>query len=193
MKPHSAIVITTPHRTSKARIGGFHERWEATQASKELPLTVFMGKVLSSPVNGCFRSHRDALLTANEPVLMLEEDATFAPEFTLDVDYPDDASLFYFGGEHLLPTEPYSDGIVLCRKIRRNHGYVVYDPQQVARGLGEPRGHIDKALTEMHLRTYAVSPFTIGQAAGPSLINIKPRAVDAFWNDSPNERSHPQT
>lgn len=180
--PESAIVITTSDRSSKQRVAAFHERWDAIDASKELPLTVFMGKVMSSPVIGCFTSHRDALLTATSPVLMLEEDALFAPEFTLDVAYPDDAALFYFGGEHMMPPQPYSEGIVLCRKIRRNHGYVVRDPQRIARGLGTPKGHIDKALTDMHLRTYATSPFTVGQAAGPSLINIKPRSVDEFWN-----------
>jgi len=179
LAPESAIVITTYRSTD--RLALFQKRWDAIGAP--LPLTVHMGVIPASPVDGCFTSHRDGLLTATGPVLMLEDDALFAPEFTLDLAYPDDAELFYLGGEHRLPPlEEVSPGIVRVARIRRNHAYIVYDPHGVAAALGEPKGHIDTALTALRLRTYAVKPFTVGQIKGPSLINIKPRATDEFWN-----------
>lgn len=182
-KPTSAIVVTTL-LTQHIRCNLFLERWNALPQSKELPLSVHVGVIKSNPVLGCFTSHRGAMLSVTEPTLFFEEDAIFAPEFTLDLDYPEDSDLFYFGGEHMVEPVPYADGIVLCKQIRRNHGYVVTDPQAVAKAVGEPRDHIDRALTALNLKTYAVSPFTVGQSAGPSLINIIPRATDMFWNEA---------
>lgn len=181
-KPTSAIVITTP-KTRNRRCNLFLDRWALLPVSKVLPLTVHMGVIKSNPVVGCFTSHRDAMLTVSEPTLFLEEDAIFAPQFTIDLDYPEDADAFYFGGEHLEKPKPHSDGVVLCSLIRRNQGYTLTDPQSVANAVGEPNDHIDRALTRLKMKTYAASPFTIGQIAGPSLINIIPRPYDMFWNE----------
>jgi hypothetical protein len=178
-KPIQAIVITV--RITPKRLEAFHKAWAATGCI--LPLTVHMGALPSSPIRGCWQSHIDALSSAKGPVLILEDDAVFAKGFSPDIDVPDDAELLYLGGEHVRPTQPVSKGLVKATFVQRSHAYIAYHPVEVAAGLAAGKmQRLDAALAELCLTTYAKDPFTVGQAAGPSLIETIQREKDEFWN-----------
>lgn len=131
---------------------------------------------------GCMASHIAALAAApDKPTLMLEDDAVFAPGFTLDLHPPDDWDLLWLGGQHLMPPNLPQDGWAVPRHIIRTHGYLVRRPRQLARHLRESQlPHT--TMFALPLTQYAQVPFTIGQAAGRSDIQHR-RTRGGYFND----------
>jgi hypothetical protein len=173
--PILAIVVSL---LQKERLDIFMEDW-----SLDVVLRVYPGVIDPNPANGCYLAHRNLLASTNEPVLVLEDDAIFSPDFTLDLPYPDDCDLFYLGGEHVAsPRKTTTPGIVVPRRIRRTHAYITWEPQRIAAALPPiPTKHIDYALLDLPLRRYAVCPFTVGQRAGYSTIRGGWRN-EHWWN-----------
>lgn len=177
-----ATVITLPIRYGPERLKKFKTAWAKNGCS--MPLDIHEGVTRAAPSLGCFQSHFDVWRASTEPIVVFEDDAIFAPEFTTDIVYPKDADIFFFGGEHSQPPIPVSDGIVKVTFIHHTHAYVVFDPQGLAGKVGDTvKGNIISFLNHRRLTMYAASPFTVGQAAGPSFIQIRPRPQDEFWND----------
>lgn len=176
-----AVVITLPLRFGPERLKKFEAAW--TQTGCSMPLEVHQGVTRPAPSLGCFQSHYDVWRASTEPILVFEDDAVFAPEFTTDVEFPEDTDIFFLGGEHSQPPEPVSDGIVKVTFIHHTHAYFVLNPQGLADKVGEVRGNIISFLNGHNLTMYAASPFTVGQAAGPSFIQVRPRPQDEFWNE----------
>jgi hypothetical protein len=139
------------------------------------------------PLLACSVSHQQALASAHAPVLIFEDDAVFKPEFTLDLDYPADAEMVRLGGEHMDFPKPATPPFVLCTDVRLFHAYIVYDPQALAARWPEPGMKWELALrpSAIGLKTYALDPFTVGQAAGRSGITLQNRRHDSYWNAKP--------
>lgn len=176
--PTSATVITLD--TSPDRLAAFTAGWEA--AGAPLPLTVHSSPPDPDPMKGCFDAHVAVLGTTGDPLLVLEDDAVFAPDFTLDVAWPDDVDIYYLGGEH------QSGG-----RIRRTHAYVAWNGPLLAYKLTHParpypksrRRHeqIDTVLNRTPLARYAATPFTVGQRGGfRSTIRGTTHHQDRYWN-----------
>lgn len=178
--PTTATVITLT--TTPDRLAAFMAGWAA--AGAPLPLNVHCSPLAPDPMKGCFDAHVATLTASEGPLLVLEDDAVFAPEFTLEMEWPDDADLYYLGGEHQLGD-----------RIRRTHGYVAFDPPGLVDKMTHParpipmlpsrrHPHIDTILNRVPLVRYAASPFTIGQRGGlRSSIQGTIHAEDRYWND----------
>lgn len=176
--PASATVITMT--TTPDRLSAFMAGWAA--AGAPLPLNVHCSEPGLNGLRGCFEAHQAVLEAAgDDTVLVLEDDAVFAPEFTLEVDWPDDADLFYLGGEQQRGASKPG-----AARVRRTHGYVAWNPGGLAATLAQRRWQrqpIDGALTQLPLRRYVASPFTIGQRGGtPSSLRGTVYAEDQYWN-----------
>lgn len=147
---------------------------------------------------GCYRSHRAVvdwcLDKGVDRVLVLEDDATFAPDFSArvrDLEVPGDAQQVYFGGQHLAIPSRGPAGLVVGRNVNRTHAYALLGRQtlELVREHLEPdpkrwkaKHHVDHHYGILHsekrIRCYAVQPWLCGQAAGPSDVG----------KGSPNER-----
>ena len=140
-----------------------------------------------NPSRGCLRSHLAALSGSTGPALILEDDAVFAPDFTLDLPAPDDWQVLWFGrqiqaGEHARPTP---DGHWLARpwRISRTHAYVARDPRRLHAILAAAAiKSIDPLLSEVRVPQYLLRTATVGQAAGSSDITGAVRDADEFFN-----------
>ena len=182
--PETAIVITTPNALGEKRLAAFQERWEAI--GSPLPLSVHMGVLQPMPpLLACSVSHQQALASAEGPVLIFEDDALFAPDFTLDLDYPEDAEMVRLGGQHMDFPKPAQAPFVLATDVRLFHAYIIYDPQAVAARFPKPTMDWEIEFNALGLVTYAVAPFTVGQAAGYSGITLLKRREDSYWNAKP--------
>jgi hypothetical protein len=134
---------------------------------------------------GCWQSHYDVLSGAEGPLLVLEDDAVFAPEVTLDLSVPDGWDLVYLGGEHMRRPRLVAGDVVVAVEVRRTHAYVVADPRRLAAMIGPPVSgqHVDSVITGLPLSRWAVVPFSVGQAAGKSLVfRGESRVHPEFWN-----------
>jgi hypothetical protein len=166
------------------RLAAFRQRWKAT--GSKLPLSVHMGVLEPMPpLLACSISHQQALASATGPVLIFEDDAVFKPEFTLDLDFPKNAEMVRLGGEHMDFPKPAKSPFVLATDVRLFHAYIVYDPQALAARWPEPSMKWELAVNALGLVTYALDPFTVGQAAGRSGITLQNRHHDAYWNAKP--------
>lgn len=149
---------------------------------------------------GCYRSHLElldqCLRDGVDRVLVFEDDATFAPDFTarLDgLDIPDDCQQLYLGGQHLSPPAHGPAGLVVGHNVNRTHAFALLgrDTLELVRSHLEPgphwtsRHHIDHHLGTLHrhkrIRVYAVSPWLCGQAAGPSDVG-RGSTTDRWWS-----------
>jgi hypothetical protein len=167
MTPTSAAVITC----SPTRLLRFSRRWQ--RAGAPLPLRVFGFVGSPDPLRGCWESHVATLSQLAGPALVMEDDACFADGFTAAVDWPDDADVGYYGGEHMghpVRTPRFVDG----RTVRRTHAYMAADPPALAAALGPPVPgvHLDYCRAWGTAKRYALDPFTVGQL----------RTRPTFWN-----------
>lgn len=134
------------------------------------------------PNRGCMDSHITALATTvDTPTLVLEDDAVFAPGFTLNLRPPPDWDLLWLGGQHLIRPKPVIPGWVRPSHVIRTHGYIAREPHQLSRYLREsPLPHT--TMFALPLTQYAQNPFTVGQAPGYSETR-RGETTGGFFND----------
>lgn len=176
-----AVVLTLS--TTPERLAAFLDRWY--EADPPVPLDVHSSDPWPDRRAGNWQAHVDVLAAAQGPTLVLEDDAVFAPGFTLDVEIPARPrwDVFFLGGDHFLaPWTTDVPGVVRGTKIRQNHCYAVRDPARWAQLLGpalvdgrrvNPDGYIDGRFGQLARDSvhYAVMPFTVGQDGGQSTID----------------------
>lgn len=181
MLPQRVIVISLPRRND--RLIAFMDRW-ITDGACDIELSVSAGIEAATGAEGCHKAHIAALSTGDTPVLVLEDDAAFCTDFGAKLaalTLPADWELCYLGGEHLAPPMPVYPGLVRPTRIRRSHAYIVREPRALARLL-PGKGHVDGAIDALPLMTYAVAPFWVGQAGGPSDVTSAVHGL-RFFND----------
>jgi hypothetical protein len=143
---------------------------------------------------GCYQSHRAvidyALAVEVESILVLEDDATFVPDFAdrlAALEPPADCGQLYLGGQHLSRAEPVGPGLVRGRNVNRTHAYAVFgrpaletlrDHLRPDPAIWKARHHVDHHYGLLHrerrIACYAVTPWLCGQAAGTSDVSGKP-------------------
>jgi len=142
---------------------------------------------------GCSRSHaaviEQALADGTERLLVFEDDATFVPGFSGQLDrltVPEDCQMLYLGGEHLAEPLPGPPGLVRGVNVNRTHAYGILGRPAMLTILEHLRwdpatwtaAHsIDHHLGILHEQgrvvVYAASPWLSGQAAGRSDVDGK--------------------
>lgn len=132
------------------------------------------------PDRGCLLSHTRLLSTMDGPLLVLEDDACFAPDFTLDLDPPHDWDILWLGGQHRLAPRPHNAAWVVPTYMVRTHAYIARDPADIAaRLIGVPR--LDPYMSTLPVMQYVLKYHTVGQAAGVSDIDGRVRDHDEYW------------
>lgn len=149
---------------------------------------------------GCYRSHREILACSHdeglERILVLEDDATFVPDFAARVatlDVPADAAQVYLGGQHLGPPTKGPPGWLVGTNVNRTHAYAVWGRDAMAILLEhlEPdpvrwtsRHHVDHHYGILHrdgrIRAYTAQPWLCGQVGGTSDVG-KAAAGERWW------------
>lgn len=191
----TATVINLPRRPD--RRAAIQARWDrlatdvalkvhpAVDGHATLPGDAPWWALRRPGIYGCYHSHRQVLAVSDGPLLVLEDDAVFAPGFTAAIaalDPPDDWDVIYLGGEHKRPPWPHSPGLVRPRRILRSHAYIARRPHALAAMLARAHyQHIDWLLARMPISRYAVSPFVVGQDGSASDVTSTVHAEN-FWN-----------
>lgn len=182
MRPARAVVINLARRPD--RLQAFTPRWSAL--GLDIPLDVYTG-VDTGGDEGCLRSHC-AVLTAGyaQPLLVLEDDALFAAEFTADLNPPKDWDLLWLGAFHRFPPQPVTGVWHRPVSTLATHAYIVRDPAQLAAAMKDatamrnPHGR-GSAISLSPLTQYVHVPHLVGQAAGFSDIAGRLYPQDRFW------------
>lgn len=115
---------------------------------------------------GCALSHRSALEQATGTTLILEDDALIPPDFQERLRLflaavPSDWQLLKLGGEHLLPSELITPGVMRCERTVRTHAYVARGPMiaQLIGVIDETCRHWDACYGR--ITSYAPDPFLV--------------------------------
>lgn len=172
------------------RLAAFQRRWH--QAVGDVPVSIFTAvDLLEDPSVGCLASHVQLLGQAppDEPLLVLEDDAVFAPNFSLDWPaLPLNWQLLRLGGRLRGATQLVGDGWVQVAHVQHTHAYVARHPRQVAQAMVDSREtNAINALAAIRIGHYAQRPQTVGQAPGPSDIRPAGRFGPAeFWHGVTN-------
>lgn len=159
---------------------------------------------------GCYRSHlrviEDALTDGCEAVLVFEDDAVFATDFSERAKcfveaVPVDWHQIYLGGQHLgtdsNPPEMVNEDVLRCRNVNRTHAYAIRRSmmRDVYRTLSslpkDPQDaqdlHIDHRLGRMHAsgkwNIYAPRQWLVGQRSGQSDTGGRSCGSGVWWND----------
>jgi GR25 family glycosyltransferase involved in LPS biosynthesis len=144
---------------------------------------------------GCQQSHlrviQDALMDDVNRLIVLEDDAEIRESFSSDAQeflnaVPSDWECLMLGGQHMAPPSEVSPGVVLCKNTQRTHCYAVNRDgmKTLAKLWSESVNHIDWDMGPclgQRGKTYAPSPFLVGQACSRSDINGR-RNPTQFWN-----------
>lgn len=174
----SVVVINLTRRPQ--RWADFQTRWEASAEAHRSPHRF---EAVDRPARGhlgCLESHLAVLTSFPGPLLVLEDDAVFAPSFTLDLSPPQDWAVAWLGGQHRAAPHPAEPGWVRPVKLVRSHAYLVLDPGAFARQVAQvPR--VDPFFAWAPVPQYAQHPFSVGQAAGLSDTGCPPRSAAQFW------------
>jgi hypothetical protein len=152
---------------------------------------------------GCMQSHRRILEQAMhdgvKSLLVLEDDALFAPDFMKGANefldrVPKDWDQLMLGGQHINvyrdPPPVHVSGVVKCHNCQRTHAYAVSDRymRELYRAWQGASVHCDWVMGPMQRgrRVYAPERMLVAQREGPSDINgrVQPRN---FWNRPPEE------
>ncbi len=162
------------------RYAALTERWAA--AGQTRPLRRFPA-VDTGTDDGCLASHRQLLATADGPVLVLEDDSCFAPQFTLDLAPPAGWDVLWLGGQHHREPRPVDTVWARPRYMVRTHAYIARRPRRLA-ALMQSRAipRMDPHLAALPLNQYVLRIHTVGQAAGISDIDGHTRTADQYWN-----------
>jgi hypothetical protein len=183
MRPERVLAINLDRRA---------DRWQAllarwVQATGGVPITRIPGvDTPASPAAGCWQAHLHALDAAagSGPVLVLEDDAVFTPDFSIELPEPPAGWALLRLGGHLragvaVPGSPWT----LVRRITHTHAYVARDPALIAaRIAADARRDVGLALQSGFPGHWRLSPATVGQAAGRS--DVTPGRVtetDEMW------------
>jgi hypothetical protein len=182
--PEHTAVINLARRPD--RLTAFQQRWQA--AAPDAPVHVFTAvDGHGTPGGGsaaCLESHLRVMETHTGPLLIFEDDAIFADEFTLDLHAPADWDILWLGGQNRTPPEAYTQHWAIARDVVRTHAYIVRDPQRVARMMREAGyARIDPHLSYLPLRQYFLVNPTVGQAAGSSDATGEHFERDTFFTD----------
>lgn len=141
---------------------------------------------------GCWLGHQAvfarAIQDGLDSLFIFEDDAVFATDFrTKVIDFMNrvpEWDCVMFGGQHMKPAITIKPGIVKCIDTQRMHGYGVrgrFMRDLYQRWASNPT-HTDHTMAPFlaGYRTYAPTPFLIGQAAGQSDINGQKLAL-RWW------------
>jgi len=178
----SAVVINLADRPQRLR--AFQQRWDA--AGAPVPLRR-QDAVRGGSDAACTASHLAALSAGSGPLVVFEDDACFAPTFTLDLSPPAGWDVLWLGGQHYLPPAPLDEVWARPRHQLRTHAYIARDPQALAaviRAARVPR--MAPYVAQLPLKQFVLRVHTVGQCAGTSDISGDVRIVDQFWNSSMN-------
>lgn len=194
-----AVVINLARRPD--RLALFMTRWERLGLDVELEVFEAVdGNEVPVPdywaenagAYGCYVSHLRVLREATGPVLVLEDDAVFADDFSRVVFQDPDADIYYLGGRlDAFAAAPIRAGIYPINASAKTHAYFARNPSVLVSVLEErlrEGQHIDWILRDPRLSKMAALPFVVGQDAGKSDIDEWPRQRPAFWNSQVLER-----
>ena len=174
----SVACISLPARAD--RRAALAARWKATREGHRQVVGV---PAFEGGDDGCLRSHLLALDCSLSPVLILEDDACFAPDFTLDLLPPADWDVLWLGGQHRTRPIEHDETWVRPTRMMRTHAYIARDPRALAalmRLHAIPR--MDPYVAALPLNQYVLRRHTVGQSAGLSDIDGRTRPVDQYWN-----------
>ena len=148
---------------------------------------------------GCLQSHRAALAAAvaagSQCLLVLEDDATLAPTFSVDAPaflaaLPSDWEGAMLGGLHLSKPSTFAPGVVRATRAHNTHAYAlrgafIATASAFFAASNQTAGQSWIALQTGHA-IYAPPLWLVGQAAGVSddIISRKPRPL-RFFNPPP--------
>ncbi len=173
----TATVITLPERTD--RLHAFLDRYHAT-ALTHVPLVITPGRPGGD--TGCLAAHRTALTGRVGPLLVLEDDACFTPDFTPHVHPPSGWDIAWLGGQHRARPRDHDDMWVAPTRLVRTHAYLVREPDRIAALLAAAPRMDPWLSTQDTLRQYCLRRHTVGQCAGVSGIDGSVRPADEYWN-----------
>jgi hypothetical protein len=160
--PSKAVVISLITRAD--RLARFQTRWSEVSSIK--PLIEHAVRDDNNPASGCLRSHMKVWSQFTEPVLILEDDACFSKDFTLELNPPADWDILWLGCQHVLPPISLSNTWALPTCIVCTHGYIVRDPQLLlSTWLKFGYSHLDPYIGVLPLNQYTLCWPTIGQSA----------------------------
>lgn len=159
---------------------------------------------------GCMMSHarvlESALADGVESLLVLEDDATFLPRFSLYAaqfvrHLPDDWDGLMLGGQHLQAPISVNDYVCRVTNGNRTHAYAargefirtLYAQILDAPGyLSNPRHHVDHRMGALHAtgkhHVYAPTQWIVGQGATRS--DVGRDSGERYWLDT---RTYPKT
>ena len=124
-------------------------------------------------------------------ILVLEDDAVFAPDFGAAARQfigalPADWEGIYFGGQHAFKPEPVAAGVVKCLSVYRTHAYAARGAYLC--GLSYVWGNSQITLDHHQasicaaFNVYAPAKFIAGQGGGMSEISGLETTAE-FWNE----------
>ena len=175
---NKVVVINLGHRTDRlekitSELDSLGIKFERVPAIKH-----------ENPVLGCKLSHIKAWESAVGRTLLLEDDATFMPDFNKNFDkfikaLPSDWDMFYLGA-YQINVEPCNDLMVRALDTSSTHAYTIH-PDKVAEMIQvakDSEEHVDVAFRMRHrdMRAYAALPTLVKQA--PSYSDILGKDVD---------------
>ncbi len=179
----SVAVINLDRRPD--RWAAITARWAAT--GQTLPLRR-VSAVDTGTDDGCLASHRRALSLHDGPVLVLEDDACFAPWFTLDLPLPAAWDVLWLGGQHHRRPVPVDDVWARPRYMVRTHAYIARRPAHLAALMAAvPR--MDPHVSMLPLNQFVLYTHAVGQAADVSDIDGRTRERDQYWNNTTGNRN----
>lgn len=199
MRVNEAVVISLPERQDRRM-----KLLRSLPAAWPFPALRFVDGVREDPAPwfrssrgawGCAQAHLGILRSAwergVESTLVLEDDATFCPNFPANYErfsthLPSNWSMLMLGGEHALEPERVGAHVVRCINTRRTHAYIVRlraIPLLIRTWQSATR-HIDHSNLRIQraAHVYAPTQFLIGQAAGTSDISGKDNP-ERFWKE----------
>jgi len=196
MLPAQVLVIHLERRTD--RLANFRTRWAATGLDVAPVIFAATDQTRHDPPDprwdsyphgtwGCWDSHVRALRAAVGPVLIVEDDAVFAPCFGValaQLTLPPDWELVHLGGQHLTRPDPVAPGLVRPVRMLRTHAYLARYPQILAGALRGHKTHVDYALGQLPVHRYACAPWLVGQDDTPGDITRRQPNGFEWWQEA---------